>query len=147
MHELRIKFRLTFNGAETNWSPQRWVLVLIHFFLSPVCKKISTHSYPRPDHDTIMLTRLLTCSTYECFEQRLVSPSSCLRGWHSVMLKAELSGCNVASSSGCILVVFPFKYCKLNVTLWIFQQGSPLDSGAGEVTHRNARANTQRSIA
>lgn len=58
------------------------------------------------------------------------------------MLKAKLSGCNVASSSGCILVVFQFKYCKLNVTLWIFQQGSPLESGAEEVTHYTACANT-----
>lgn len=65
----------------------------------------------------------------------------CLHWWHSVMLKAELSGCNVAGSSGCFLVVFQFIYCKLNVTLWIFQQGSPLDCGAGEVTHLDARAN------
>lgn len=31
-------------------------------------------------------------------------------------------------------VVFQFMYCKLNVTLWIFQQGSPLDCGARRVT-------------
>lgn len=67
-------------------------------------------------------------------KQWLISPSlsssvsTCT--WRSVALKAELSGRYVAGSSGCILVVFQSKYCNLNVTRWIFQQGSPLDSGA-----------------
>ena len=69
-------------------------------------------------------------------KQRLISLSLSLslflspHGSLSVALKAELSGYNVAGSSGCILVVFQCKYCNLNVTRWIFQQGSPLDSGA-----------------
>lgn len=87
-------FRPIFNSTETNWRFYEARIGLS--YLQPVEK------LPLLIQIQINMLTRLSFLIYSSFSSK-TDPflSVCLRRRHSVMLKAKLSACNVASSSGC----------------------------------------------